>query len=657
MKYLNDNLTFAVIVKDVAWRTDLTVRFCEYFSQKINSDKFIEKIVFPVSIDAALSTCETDYLLIQSSGHIVYDMAFLEMLDEKAGFEEDIVIGFIEIAEDYAVLDEKCMFINMTLWKKHGRPRFTSRIRQGVPFKLGSFENKDHPLDIIATNDEPTFIDNEAATKGAHLISNQLQFYGQASSLTALSMNKESHYLDTSSAYREIHTDTIFEKQYLALTKKRIFGFDDDIIDAPTDIFPEIIICPAQGLKAHSLVNHFKVKELVIYDSNALALELQKRIFSISKSTTYGEIVKDFLKDFPGAPLDSNWVLDKYTAVKKLKVNIRFELVDAFSFEMEDLIKSIDDTVPAIFDLSDIFVYPYNFFRKPLFLVEGLFAELYSLMKSRRGPTSIFGYAPGFQSMDTVKINTSRRQYEVDPSVDPFAIDESIPEKDRVEVVVEPIMFHPPDEAERIPERQVKSSWLSTIKNAISKPKVAIKEVIIDRVVEVEKIVYVDKIIYIEKIIEAKPVVEVTPLNNEPEQKVETVVEEITVPIVEEKYVPLVFVPDSAPAPINTDIQISITSINEEAKMMGYQLSKTPYYLGSKLIYLHVITKNVKFPEIDAIYEYSYNDTNNAWSFKVGRVGHDTRIEFSNGLTIESFYEHLKLETKFAPKTAAKYFK
>lgn len=610
MKNLKNNLTFAVIVKDVAWRTDLTIRFCEYFSNKINDD-FLDKITYPDTIDEAIEKCETDYLLVQTSGHIVYEMDFFKSLEALAEMNEDIAIGFIEVAEDYLILNEKCLFVNIPLWKEAGRPKYKSGVHEGDRFKIGEYKNDNRrPFEVFIQPNDRTFVPNEASELGAELIIRQLEKTGFARSLLMFSQNNETHYLDVSTPYYEIRTDTIFEKTFLTNTRKKVFTNDTDKVYPLETTAAEILIVPANGLKAYTLAEHFKVKEVVIYDMNPLALEFQKRIFSIDAPHLYGDIVRQFIEDFPEAIIADDWSADEFSVVKKMDLKVRYENVDAFSFEMENLIFDIDRSIPAIFDLSDIFVYPYNYYRRPLFLVEGLFAQLYSHMKSRTGPTFIFGAAPGYQSLDAIEINTSRKQFEMDPTIDPYAIDESIPEEERVPIVVEPIMYAPDTSAPRIPEREDKKSWFKSLRNAITAPQTIIKEVIRE--------VYIDRMI------------------------------EVPAPTIQVKPIPII--------DVNAPIEVTIP-IEKLAEKFGYSIEKKDTQIAGNNKLATVLSKIVPFEEFEAVFEYSIDEIEGAWSFKVGKTGMDKRIEFSNGMSYDGFLKHFREEVKINPKTAVRYFK
>src|ERR1035438_6161471 len=96
-----DNITFAVLLSDSGWHTDLTVRFCEYFSQKINGPGFLDRIIYPDSIDDAMAECKTDYLLIQTGGHIIFDQSFFKAIEKVAFDNTDIVVGHLILEDDY----------------------------------------------------------------------------------------------------------------------------------------------------------------------------------------------------------------------------------------------------------------------------------------------------------------------------------------------------------------------------------------------------------------------------------------------------------------------------------------------------------------------------------------------------------------------------
>jgi hypothetical protein len=617
--HLQDNITFAVVVKDLAWRTELTVRFCEYFSQKFNID-FLGKIIFPASIDDALEKCETDYLIVQSSGHIIFDRSFFTFIEKIALANEDIAVGYIELAEDYAILRQDCIFFNMKLWEESGKPAYVSMLREGDRFSIGDFklDNK-KPFFITSTETDRIYISHEASNQGAEIIAKQLAQFKVAKSFSQL-QNKEAHLLDTDTAYSEIHSETIFEKLYLREAFKRIHLTDktEDIVHLDAQHI-SMVVAPANGIKTLAIVNHFRAENVIVYDINPISLDFQKLVFAISKPTLVGELIDQFKATRPYAVFADEDLVDRDVVLKPLtrSTRIRYEVVDAFSFEMENLIKSFDDSLPTVFDIADIFTYPYNFYRRPMFQVEGLFIELFSLIKSRRGASFIIGVAPGYQSLNDIEINTSRAQYEVDPTIDPYAVDESIPEEDRVPIEVEPIMYSPKATAPRA-EEEPSSGWVSALRKSLKMPKRQIveivKEVIVEKVVEKEVIV--------EKVVE-KPVYIDRPTNARP-----------SLPTVKTA------IPVTAEA---SSIPIDLAVSDGFAKQKNSEQTI-------------ILTKNVKYDELDAIFEYHINLETKAWSFKVGKVGVDKRIEFSNGLSDDGLLKHLQQQVKINPKTAARYF-
>lgn len=439
--HLTNNLTFAILVNNGNWKTDLTIRFCEYFSHKFNGENFIKNIVFPSTINSALEDCTTDYLLIQSDGHIPFKKSFFKAIENSIENNSDIFLAHLELAHDYILIDDRCIFVNMKLWREVGKPAFASQVREGPRFKISqSTENKNRPAQIIidSPNDDKCFVTAACSTSGAGFIIAQLNKFGKATSLSGVLTPDESHYLDSSSPYRELHTETFFEKKFLNHIRTNVFALEDDDMSQIKNVSADIVVCPAQGLKPLNLVEYFKASKLVIFDSNPYSLELQKLIFSVEEPTLYSDIIETFQEEFPNANVINGWKEDEYAVVKPVKnINIEYKIVDAFSFEIEDLIKSINHKPSAVFDLSDIFVYPYNYYRRPLYQVQGLFAEIYSLMKSRTGATHILGYAPGFLNMDKIEVNTSSAQYELDPTIDPNAVEEVEITSDEIEIPIE----------------------------------------------------------------------------------------------------------------------------------------------------------------------------------------------------------------------------
>jgi hypothetical protein len=479
---LTNNLTFAILVTDGSWRTDLTHRFAQYYSHRINGDDFIKNIIFPNSVDDALEECNTDYLLVLQGGHVPFTKRFFDAIENVARQETDIFIGYMELMHDYVVVHPRCIFINKLLWKSAGKPAYASHDREG-PFLKTLKEGADnrHPAILGVNSSEPRqFIPFDAASMGSSFVVRQLELYEQARSFSTILAPFDDYYISFETPYHEIHTETVFEKKFLNAVRSNVFAVDDADLSTLKDMRADLVVTPAQGLKPLLLANHLKAKTLVVFDKNPFALELQKMILSVDSPTLYGDIITTFQESFPEARVADDWEPDQYSVIHPLRdgITIEYRVVDLFSFEAEDLIKSFDHELTAVFDLGDIFVYPFNFYRRPLYQVQGLFAEVYSLIKSRVAPVHILGFAPGYQSMDAIEINTSRVQYEMrvpseDDPVEEIVLEElpaaEVPTGEPKEVEEEkpeppPIMFTPPTTAapkER--EQPAPQNWVKAV--------------------------------------------------------------------------------------------------------------------------------------------------------------------------------------------------
>lgn len=458
MDQLPENITFAIIASDDGWRTDLTIRFCEYFSQKLNGQKFNEKIIIAKTVDEAVDKCLTNYLLILSGGFIPFSLDFFEKLEETAKKNESIFYGFYKLAEDYIILDKRCLFFNLPLWRAYGRPLYDNyKLKQGPPFKLTIKSPKDHhPYEIEAVEGENVFVPGVCGQNGAALVIKQLETFKKLTALNYVVPGDSFHFLSTATALDEIHSETEFEKQFLPTPLSLIYAYDDDVAEHGSSV-AQIVVAPAQGLKALSLAEHYRAKRVIVYDNNPLALELQRMIFNVEAPCTYGELVTEFMKRHPSARIADDWKRDQHALITKLDgVSAEFRRVDLFSYQAEEFFKSIDHTASMVVDLSDIYVFPYNYYRRPLYQVQGLFAEVYSILKSRTGPTTVLGLAPGFQRMDTIEINTSNIQFELDPTVS-FKQEEV--DGEVVDVPINPL-FKP----ETSPQRKEKYLWKAPLK-------------------------------------------------------------------------------------------------------------------------------------------------------------------------------------------------
>jgi hypothetical protein len=410
-----NNLTFAVLVTDGGWRTDLTARFCEYHSYKINGST--DNIMVVDSIDQALQQCQTDYLLVQSGGHLTFRPEFFHALNDCVEEGQDIFLGHIVLAEDYLLLDKQCLFVNMKLWRAHGSIAFEHKVLNGPNFKV-TIESKDQhrPAQIEVAKDR-TSIPSPCIPAGAGLIVKQLDTFGTATSLNFLD-STHFHLLDLQTSLAEICSETVYEKLYLPKSKKEVFTIDTDKWIPVDENIIHTVVAPARGLKALNLAEHFKAKSVIVYDTNEDALELQHRIFSVKRPTLYGDIIRGFINDYPDATIIGDWQKDSHSVVTVFDGDVQFKNVDLFSFEIIQMIRQCDIFKSMLIDFSDGYTHPHNYYRRPLYQVQGLFAEVYSQLKSRPGPTHILGYAPGFQQLNTVKVNTDAEQFNFKPDVE-----------------------------------------------------------------------------------------------------------------------------------------------------------------------------------------------------------------------------------------------
>lgn len=411
---LENNITFAILKASAEWRTDLSSRFAEYFCHKLNKTSSRNRLIFVSSVDDALARCETDFLIVQGSGHLIVDNIFFDNLETIADKNTDLIIGDVRVEEDYMRLRETCMFINMLLWHRWGKPRFNGPMREAPRISAIKVAGTDLIATITAdTGGEKIGVPSECSAFGAGLLVKQLELFGQIQSIE--SIRQGTFYLDKSSPYHEIHYETLFEKQILDRARRAIFTIDNEELPDLDNFHVDLAIIPAVGLRPLSVIQKYGVKKLKIYDSNPQALELQRQIFSISAPAVYGEIVKDFQARHPSAIIADNFLDEQHVGIPLVcDVDIEYCLVDACSFEIEDLIRAQDAALSLLIDFADIYVYPFNFFKKPQYQIQGLFGEVYSLLKCRTAPTKILGLAPGWQCMDTVKVNTDAVQFDAE---------------------------------------------------------------------------------------------------------------------------------------------------------------------------------------------------------------------------------------------------
>lgn len=456
------NTSFAVINVGNTWRTDLTIRFCEYYSSLFNDKSFKEKISFAASIDEALQKCMTEFLVIQSPGSIIFSKNFFKKAQKFFEETKNFVFGNLELIDDYVIYHDNILIIDMFAWKNAGSPKYTSHLRTAPKFQVSEKTNNTYfPASIQKLDGDGDLITNFCSSRGAELIAAQLLFSGKITSAKSTITDEDFYFLSKVSPQEEILTETFFEKKILPIQKRKIFTSDTDNYPDIKNITTDVVVTTAQGLKAFNLLNYTGAKIVIIYDNNPLALEFQKRIFAVTEPTLFGDIISKFKRDYPKAEFDDSWEEEEFTLIEPLEIKeAKFVLMDVFTFEARDFPLLLDQRVSAVFDFSDIFTYPYNYYKRPLYQVQALFSEIFSILKSRLGPTFMLGMAPGFQNMNDVAVNTYKFEFEEVK----LTVYEEETEKEITEYVLSNKMFAP-QIGETLQEESVNMEWEGTAVN------------------------------------------------------------------------------------------------------------------------------------------------------------------------------------------------
>lgn len=395
MNLLKNNLTFAILPIDSTWRLDLTTCFCEYFSFGINGDDFMERIELHDSVDAALLSCKTDYLLVQQEGHVPFNSEFFSILELCAAENSDMVLGNIILKNDWATLDKSCLFFNMKLWTATGNPPYRGKLKHGPLFTSSGGSDRYHPAQLKWDGEKLTYLPIECSYEGAELLIKQLELFKVATSLPAVSAPENYFFIDCSLPYYEIKTETMFEKKYLEPNNQIIH------LSSPPQILPQAtfstVVAPAIGMRPLELAEHYHATRIIIYSNSQAALDFQKMMFSFQEPVLYGEMVDQIR---PNITVRGAQKEDRNRVIKPFKAKVEFQLIDPFSYQMEELVASIGYEDSAVFDLADIYISPYNYYRRSSSTVWGLFVELFSKIKARSGQSLLLGFGPGFRSAD-----------------------------------------------------------------------------------------------------------------------------------------------------------------------------------------------------------------------------------------------------------------
>lgn len=372
--------SFAVICSENTWRTDLTIRYAEYWAFKIGGTVF-----HATSVDDALSRCKTKFLIVQFPGSIILNETFFSCLRPS----DNLVLGNLIVEHDYVKLDRTLIFFNTILWSNAGRPKFNGSISV-VKDLLISEGDRFAPKKIVLGENE-FLVDQEAKSNGIEILIKQMELFGFANCID----QEHLFFLDHSTPFNEIHYESLFEHDH-AKPSHIIYQSHQEYPNIKCDV----LICSGEGTRAFNLARITQAKEIIVFDDNKNQLEFQKTLFSTNKHQLLKEMVNEDLKD------------QGYIPIYPTKYNIKFINLKITSFEAENLIRGIDHTKSLIIDFGEKFIEPWYYYKHPSYQMQALFAELFSLMKCRIGKTIALGYAPGFVDLSKVKINTSTYQYD-----------------------------------------------------------------------------------------------------------------------------------------------------------------------------------------------------------------------------------------------------
>ena len=419
-----NNITLALIPDDT-WRSDYSQLYIKYFQNKIAPN--IQSIMSH-HVDEALGACTTDFLLVCRAGTIIFAPEFFTALDTRE-IHDALFIGQIKLRSDYATLNDSLLLVNMVKWREYGQPQFNSKVRQGPIFYVSNPSSDRYtPNQIVKQSDEQVYVDNICSSNGAAFIVESLNRDGSCSSFMNHCDDSLFYFLDSTTPYHELVTETRFEKKYLSTLRSRVPTIDTDDLSSAESTVAGIVVAPAIGLKAHTLAEHYKAKHVVVFSDSGPALELQKLIFSTKNKVLYGDIIHQFCEDHSNK-IEGGWQEDEYAIISPLPgVTCEFILVDPFSYEMENMIKQLDFQSSMVFDFSDIYVRPHHYYKRNVAQVRGLFEQLWSHLKSRTGPVKLFGVSPDFAPLDSKSVNTSNTAFLIDASRPPAQVTEPEPE-------------------------------------------------------------------------------------------------------------------------------------------------------------------------------------------------------------------------------------
>jgi hypothetical protein len=377
---IRDDLTIAILnPKDGEpnWHWDFAKAFIPFFRDKLNA----KHILLRDSVDHALGTCETKYLVVQSANHIIYDEQSVARLERYC---DNMVVGYASKTVEYARLEETCLFFNIDEWKACDSPKFNGTQMIGVGFKEVS--------DGLERNGENAMVSKDDAARGGLLINAQLKKYGRFYNLP---LEEGTFLFEFKTPYHELHFESIFEKEVLAKLQHVVMHESGEELPDLPDGVADVLITHAAGLSPLILAEHYKVKKIYVVDRSQEALDFQHLLFSAESSVLYGDVVSTF-KDLPSAEkavMVGDFDCDEYAVVQPLKdVEVIYKQVDFLSYELEDFIKEILDIESSVVvNFADIYASPLNYYKRRLEVGEGFFREIWSLLASRQGPTRLIG--------------------------------------------------------------------------------------------------------------------------------------------------------------------------------------------------------------------------------------------------------------------------
>lgn len=158
-----------------------------------------------------------------------------------------------------------------------------------------------------------------------------------------------------------------------------------------------MLFTPAEGLNPLKLVNETTASKVIVYSPREAELELQRKLFTLTKAHTLGNTVMALRQQLPNCYFDEaevrrhkNFVIHPVNR----PVDVTFVRADIVGYEVELVLQAgmpSEKNKSLLFDFGHTYADPLNYVNRARTDVYAMFNYTCGRLKSNAGPALIHG--------------------------------------------------------------------------------------------------------------------------------------------------------------------------------------------------------------------------------------------------------------------------